>query len=253
MSLYVKNLSFSYGKRETLKSITADFLPGEITVIAGSNGSGKSTLVKAMITLNNIEKKSVFLKERDILSYSIVDRAKQIGYVAQYMPQDFDFSVYEIVEMGRYPYKKDWDNKKDKVAILDALELTETKELMDRSINTLSGGEMQRVLLARALAGRPKILILDEPSSNLDIKHNIEIMNLIRDLTKRLNITTIMVLHDLNTILHYSDKILLLKSGESLKSGKTKEILTVKNIKETYGIESSIINNEYGTKYIATN
>lgn len=252
MSIKIKNLTFGYGKKVILNSISEEFLSGEVSVIAGPNGSGKSTLVKCIVKILKSDRGTIFLDSRDIMTLSDIERAQYIGYVSQNISSDFDFTVYEIVEMGRYAYKKQWNIIEDKRAINNALELTETKSLSDRYVNTLSGGEIQRVLLARALAGRPKILILDEPSSNLDIKHNIEIMNLIRNLTKELNITTIMVLHDLNTILHYSDKVLLLKNGSILKSGNTDLIFTTDNIKKTYGVESCIIIDSSGSKFIST-
>lgn len=252
MSITIKDLSFSYGSEFIINSINAEFHTGEVTVIAGPNGSGKSTLVKAIMTLIDIKKGHIFLNKKDILSLSHIDRAKKIGYVAQDMPRDFDFTVYEIVEMGRYPYKKEWDIKKDSYYINRALKLTDSIGFKDRSIKTLSGGELQRVLLARALAGNPKYLILDEPASNLDIKHNIDMMKLIKSLTTELKITTIMVLHDLNSILHYGDKVILLRDGRILKSGSVKNVFTPETIESTYSIKSSVVRDKYGNPHIVT-
>ncbi len=251
MSIKVENLSFSYGKKKILTDISTSFVSGEISVIAGPNGSGKTTLVKSIMTLLEIDKKSVFLNNSDILSYTSIERAKNIGYVAQYSPQDFDFTVYEVVEMGRYPYKKEWNSAKDIEAISRALKLTETTQLKHRSINTLSGGELQRVLLARALAGNPKCLILDEPSSNLDISHNNEMMKLLKVLTKEFNIVTIMVLHDLNSILHYADKIIMLKEGELVIEGDVENVLQPDNIKDIYGVNSQILSDKNGSLHLA--
>lgn len=252
MSLIIKDLSFSYDRKIILKSLNEKFLPGEISIIAGPNGSGKTTFLKAIMNLVKVKKNKIFLKGRDIHSYSTSERARHMGYVAQNMSRDFDFTVYEIVEMGRYPYKKDWNTLDDIKYINRAMELTDIEELSDRSVNTLSGGELQRVLLARALAGNPDHLILDEPSSNLDIKHNIEIMRLISKLTKELNITTIMVLHDLNSILHYGDKVVLLKDGEILHRGSPQSILVPEIIKSVYGIKSTIITDNNNLKHIIT-
>lgn len=252
MSLKIVDLSFSYGKNKILNSLTEEFSPGEVSIIAGPNGSGKTTLVKAIMNLISIKKNEVFLKGRDILSFSATERARHMGYVAQNMSRDFDFTVYEVVEMGRYPYKKDWNTFEDLRYINRAMELTDIEELSDRYINTLSGGELQRVLLARALAGNPDHLILDEPSSNLDIKHNIEIMKLISKLTKELNITTIMVLHDLNTMLHYGDRIVMLKDGEILYKGSPEIVLSPDIIKSVYGIDSTIITDQNSIKHIIT-
>lgn len=252
MSIKVNNLSFSYGNKLILNSLSQEFLPGELSIIAGPNGAGKSTLVKAIMNLIPVKKDTVFLNKKDIHSYSTIDRAKHIGYVAQFMNSDFDFSVYEIVEMGRYPYKKSWNRVKDLKYINRAMELTDTKDLAARTISTLSGGELQRVLLARALAVNPDHLVLDEPSSNLDIKHNIDIMKLIKKLTIELNITTIMVLHDLNTMLHYGDKLVMLKKGEIIISGDMSDALNPENISYAYGINSTIICDENNKKHIVT-
>ncbi len=252
MSLRVKNLSFSYGKKLILNDITYDFNPGEITVIAGPNGAGKSTLVKSIMSLLKTDKNSVFLNNRDIHLYPILERSRILGYISQNAVYDFDFSVYEIVEMGRYPYKKDWDHIRDKKAIDKALKITDTYIFKDRSINSLSGGELQRVLLARALAGEPEYLILDEPASNLDISHNIEMMMLLKKLTHKFGLTTIIVLHDLNTMLHYGDSIMMLKDGSLIMKGIIDEILIPKNIKNIYGINTQIIEDSTYKKHILT-
>lgn len=241
MSIEIKNLSFSYSKRKILNSISETFPSGKLSVIAGPNGSGKSTLVKNIMTLVKSPRNSVFINSKDILSFSDINRAKLIGYVSQSLSLDFDFSVYEIVEMGRYPYKKDWDLESDRKAIEKALELTNTENLKHRSITTLSGGELQRVLLARAICGNPKYLVLDEPVSNLDIKHNIEMMELIKKLTLELGITTVMILHDLKTISCYADKVVFLKDGKIFASGKAKDVLTPDIIRQVYDINHSPI------------
>lgn len=250
MSLKVDNLSFSYGNKLILNKITSNFNPGEITVIAGPNGSGKTTLVKSIMDLLKVEKNSIFLDNKDVHSYHILEKSRLLGYVSQNAVYDFDFSVFEIVEMGRYAYKKQWDTTRDKLAIDNALKITDTYIYKDRSINSLSGGELQRVLLARALAGEPKNLILDEPSSNLDIAHNIEIMELLRKLTKEYNLTTIIVLHDLNTMLTFGDKIVLLNNGDIKFQGDIKNVLIPENIKKIYGINTQLIQDINGRSHI---
>jgi len=252
VGLYINNLSFSYGKNRILKNISTTFNQGEITVITGPNGSGKSTLVKGIMSLIKIQKGSIYLNNKDIRRYTVEEKSRILGYVSQDIYRDFDFSVYEVVEMGRYPFKKEWNYAKDKKAIDLALNLTDTKVFRDRSINSLSGGELQRVLLARALAGEPKYLILDEPASNLDIAHNIEMMKLLKKLTRELGLTTIIVLHDLNSILHYSDNIIMLNRGKLELQGKTKKLLTPENIKNIYGISSEIVIDKSGRKHILT-
>ncbi len=252
MSLIIDNLNFSYGDKKVLDSISYNFNIGEMTIIAGPNGSGKTTLVKALMSHIKTDKNRILLNDRDIHSYSLTKRSQLIGYVAQYSSHDFDFSVYEIVEMGRFPFKKEWNNIKDQEAIITALKNTDTYKFRDRSITTLSGGELQRVMLARALAGEPKFLVLDEPSSNLDILHNIEMMKLLNKLTKTIGLTTILIIHDVNSMLHYGDNIIMLKNGKLELSGKIKDILIPPNLKHIYGIESKILTDDSGFNHIVT-
>lgn len=250
MSLRISNLNFYYGNKKILNSINLDFFPGEISIIAGPNGSGKTSLIKNIVSEVQIKKKTIFIDNKDITNFSITKRSQLMSYVPQYSSKEFDFTVFEIVEMGRYVYKKEWNKQKDLMYIKNALKITNTYILKDRSITTLSGGEIQRVMLARALAGDPKYLILDEPSSNLDISHNLEIMKLIRKITKELNITTIIVLHDLNTMLHFADKVALIKNGSIFITGDTKKVLTPANLNYIYDVETQIIKDNTGTRHI---
>lgn len=253
MSLKVVGLNQILDDTLILKGIEVEFLRGEISIISGPNGSGKTTLLKSIMKLLPVKNKTVYLNKSDINRISIRDRAKLIGYVPQFSNNDFDFSVYEIVEMGRYPFKFQWDMNNNNQAVEKAMDLTNVSNFRDRKISSLSGGELQRVLLARALAVNPEYLILDEPSSNLDISHNIEIMKLIKSITKELNITTIMVLHDLNTIYKYGDKVVLLKKGEIKFEGYTSSVLTVENIKDVFDVKVEFINDSKGLKHIIIN
>lgn len=250
MSLEIRNLTFYYGNKKILHDINIEFYPGEISVIAGPNGSGKTTLIKNIVSQVKTVKNCLFINNKDINSYSITQKSQLISYVPQHNSKDFDFSVYEVVEMGRYPYKKEWNRKKDIMHITEAMHLTDTYIYKDRSITTLSGGELQRVMLARALAGQPEFLILDEPSSNLDIAHNLDMMKLIKKITIELGLTTIIVLHDLNTILHFSDKTALMKQGELCYMGNTEAVLTKDNIKKIYNVDTRFIQEESGIRHI---
>lgn len=250
MNIEINNLTFKYGEKEVLHGISTNFSSGEITVIAGPNGSGKSTLVKAINSLIKIKPGTIFIDNRDILKIPIIEKSRLIGYIPQHSDYDFDYTVFEIVEMGRYSFKKEWDRRNDKKAIIEALKTTDTYRFINRPISTLSGGEVQRVLLARALAGEPKYLILDEPSSNLDISHNIEMMRLLKSLTKKLNITTIIVLHDINTMLHYGDQLRVLIEGKLEITGSIEESIVPQNIKKIFNVESEIVLDKNGVKHI---
>lgn len=253
MSLEVKKLDQILSGNKILKNINVHFSNGKLSVISGPNGSGKTTLLKSIMKLHPVENEKIYLNNIDINSINIRKRAQLIGYVPQFSNSDFDFTVYETIEMGRYPFRFQWNNGDDEKAVNRAMELTGMSCFKERQINSLSGGELQRVLLARALAVNPKYLILDEPSSNLDISHNIEMMKIIKDITKELNITTIMVLHDINTIYKYADKVILLESGKLMHKGTPKKVLNSKNIKEIFGVESEFVKDTKGIEHIIIN
>lgn len=250
MSLVVKNLSQVLGNKEIIRNISATFESGKISVISGPNGSGKTTLIKSIMNIHPIKHSNVFLDKRDSKSLSIKERAKLIGYVPQFSNNEFDFTVQEIVEMGRYPYRTAFSYESEKDIINRAMNLTKVSHLQNRSLRSLSGGELQKVLLARALCVEPKYLILDEPYSNLDISHNLEMMKLIKEITKELQITTVMVLHDLPSIYRYSDYTLLMKEGEIIYRGKTEETITKESIKEVFNVNISFVNDENGNSHI---
>lgn len=252
MSLLIKNLSFSYGSRQVLSEISTEFKSGEVSIIAGPNGSGKSTLVKIIMNQLHCPKNTIFLNNNDIHNIKSLERAKMVGYVPQQSLYDFDYTVYEIVEMGRYAFKDQYNKELDQKMIDRALLLTDTTEFKSRKISQLSGGELQRVLLARALTVEPEFLILDEPGSNLDISHSVEMMELINNLTKTLKMTTVIIVHDLNAMLHYGDSVLFLKEKNRAIYGSTKSLLTPKTIKEIFNIDTQILQDKNGKKHIVT-
>ncbi|MBN2617580.1 MAG: ABC transporter ATP-binding protein [Spirochaetales bacterium] len=250
MGIEVNNLCFSYGNNLILKNVTTNFKSGKITIIAGPNGSGKTTLVKLFTGVNSPQKNIIKINGVDITSLSVKERSKLVGYVSQQNFTDFDFTVEEIVEMGRYPYKDSWNRESDRLIVTKALIMTDTFTLKNRMISTLSGGELQRVILARALAVEPRFLVLDEPASNLDILHNKEMMDLLTNLTKDLNLTTIIVLHDLDTILKYGNEIRFFKNGVLKIAGDINSCFTPENIYEIYGVRSELITDSLGQKHI---
>lgn len=252
MSLHINNLSFSYGHNNVLSHITTDFKSGEVSIIAGPNGSGKSTLVKLIMSQLHSPKGSIFLNNRDIHGIKSLERARMVGYVPQHSIYDFDYTVFEIVEMGRYPYKNQYNKELDRKHIERALSLTDVTQFSNRKISQLSGGELQRVLLARALTVEPEFLILDEPGSNLDISHNVEMMELIYSLTKTLNMTTVIIVHDLNAMLHYGDSVLFLKEGRKSLYGSIDRLMNPTIIKDIFNIDTQILEDKNGKKHLVT-
>ncbi len=239
----VKNLSFSYGKANVLKGITLTFEKGKFYSIIGPNGSGKTTLLKNISGILPAAKDTVFIKGKDISELSRNFIAKTLALVPQNINIEYEFTAYEIVLMGRTPFKgrfQDYDEE-DKKKAKEAMRLTSTWELKDKLITTLSGGEQQRVIAARALCQDTEIILLDEPTSHLDIQHQLGFLNIFSKLKK--DIMVIAVLHDLNLASLYSDEIILIDKGRVMDKGEPKEVITENNISKVYNISVDIINN----------
>lgn len=246
-ALEVKNINFGYRDSLVLKDISFNIKPGSFVSIIGPNGSGKSTLLKTLNSLYIPKNGNVLLYEKDILSYKKRDLAKKIALVPQDTNIDYDFTVEDIVMMGRHPYKHrfEGENEDDYKIVNESLNLTNTLGLKDSIINEISGGERQRVVIAKALAQRPDILLLDEPTSNLDINHQMDVLNLLKKLNKENGLTVILVVHDINLACRYSDEIILLYKGDILGIGDPEHVVTADNIEKAYDIKVAIEKNKY--------
>jgi len=240
----VKNLSFSY-EEEVLSNINITIEKGKFYTILGPNGSGKTTLLKLISKGLNVSKNHVFIDGEDLNTISSKQLAKKIAMVPQSTEIEFDFSVEDIVLMGRTPHIKRFssESEKDFEMAREAMEMTNTLILKDKKINELSGGERQRVIVARAICQDTNIILLDEPISHLDIHHQIEIMNEMKQLNENKNITIVAVLHDLNIAAAYSDHMILMNKGKVHSYGRPEEILNEKTIKEVYGLQVYITKN----------
>lgn len=224
--------------RKVLSDINCSFEEGKFYGILGPNGSGKTSLMRHLLRLLPIKIGKIQLNNKDISRMKRDDFARQISFVPQKTSIDAEFTVYDIVAMGRTPYKRHFQglNKEDETIILQALEVTQTTSLKDQYYNQLSGGEAQRVLVARTIAQDTPWLVLDEPIASLDIKHQVEVMDTLRKLNKKEGKTVIAILHDLNLAAEYCDEIVLMKNGKIYDTGKVEEVLTVDNLKEVYEI-----------------
>lgn len=240
----VADLSFKYNNDEILKNINFEIEKGSFISILGPNGSGKTTLLKNICNLLEPYNGSIFIDNEDIKDIKYKELAKEMAVVHQNDDLDFDFSVYDIVAMGRYPYLKRFqkESSHDFDIIKKAMIDTEVWNLKDKNIKEISGGEAQRVMVARALTQQPEILILDEPISHLDIKHQIGILSLCKKLNKENNITILMTIHDINLAGKYSDHIILINNGKIESIDTPKNVLTEENIEKVYGVEVEIIN-----------
>lgn len=241
--LKIENLTFAYDKKLILDDVSINFETEQFTGIIGPNGSGKTTLAKLISKLLKVDIQTVYLNLNDINSIKIAELARTMAMVPQASQINYDLTVYEVVLMGRTPHLKRFqkESETDLEIVESVMKETDTWQFRDRMIHQLSGGERQRVIIARALAQEPKILILDEPVTYLDVHHQLQIMNLIKDLSKDRKMTIVMILHDLNYALTYCDQVILLSEGKVFKSGSPLEVITIDHIKKVYKIDVSII------------
>lgn len=238
MEILAKNIKKSIGNKEILQQINLDVKNKEFLGIIGPNGSGKSTFLKCVYRILKPTSGEIFFNGKNIDELSFRQTALDLAVVAQHNFYSFDFNVLDVVLMGRSPHKKilERDNKKDYDIAYKSLEIVGLKDFAERSFTTLSGGEQQRVILARALTQETESLILDEPTNHLDIKYQLQIM----DIVKSLNLTVIAAIHDLNIAAMYCDRLVALKDGQIVGAGKPKDLLTEKFIKDLYEVDTKI-------------
>jgi len=242
IKLKIEELSYKYDQLQVLEDIDFAINQGEFIGLIGPNGSGKSTLLKNINANCQPDEGLVYLDGANLHSLKKKELAQNLAVVAQNNKIEFDFSVEEIVLMGRTPYIDRFSSasEEDFALARRAMRLTNTLQFKDRSINQLSGGERQRVIVARSLAQDPEVLLLDEPTSNLDINYQLEIMDLLTRLNREEELTILVVLHDLNLAAKYCDKLLLIEQGQIHSFGSPTEIVTVENIKEVYGSDVTV-------------
>lgn len=242
MELKINDLSFSYNSVKTLERISLEIKEREILGIIGPNGSGKTTLLKCMNKKLKPETGTVLVNDLNILQMGSKEVAKKIGVVPQVSFISFPFTVYDLVMMGRYSHKGrfDTENENDRAVVYQCLDRTGIAPMADRLITEVSGGEYQKVIIARALAQQPKILLLDEVTLHLDINHQIEILDLIKTLSEENNLAIVMALHDLSLAARYSTKTILLQKGRIFASGRPEEVINIENIRDIYGIEAEL-------------
>lgn len=241
--LSVENLTFRYGDNTVLKDISLELDSGGFLGLLGPNGSGKTTLLKCISGVKKPTGGSVYIEGRRLQELSRKEIAQVIACVPQGVEAGFEFSVREFVMMGRTPYIKPFrkESRNDISIVSQAMESTGVLSLADRNFGELSGGEKQRVVIAQALAQQPKLLLLDEPASYLDISHEMEIFDLIRELNCNHRIAVMVVLHDLNMASRYCKSLVLLRRGTVFARGSPKDILTPGNIREVYNAEVEVV------------
>ena len=243
MELKATQLQIGYGDHVVVEDMDVNIHRDKITTIIGPNGSGKSTILKAVTRLIRYQKGSVVLNGRDVLEMKPKDLAKTIGVLPQIHTAPSDFRVKELVGYGRMPHQKMFAGKsaEDERIIQWAMEVTGTWQFRDKSIYEISGGESQRVWIATVLAQKPEILFLDEPTTYLDISHQLETMQLVKKLNRDTGIGVVMVLHDLSQALEVSDHIIVIKDGKKYSEGSPEEVITAQMMRDVYNVDCEIV------------
>ncbi len=236
MSIKIDNINYSYGKKINVDNISFSLGDGEILGIIGPNGAGKTTLLKCILDIFE-STGSTFVDNIDYKSLNLNERSKLIAYVPQYLSIIYKISVYEFITLGI-----DIKNKQNSANIDSIIKCFFLENLVFKDMTALSGGERQRVMIARAMAQNPRVIVLDEPTNNLDLKHQKNTMEILREFSKNKNISVIMTIHDLNIASSYCDTLLILKNGSEYAKGNTESIITKDNIEEVYEVEVQILN-----------
>ncbi len=241
--LTLEGVDFAYGKGKlTLKDITLDIRNPQLISIIGPNGVGKSTLIHCINKILSPTHGIVMVDETDVSEIKIKDLAKKIGYVPYSASDTFPLTVVDTILMGRNPHSK-WrgDLHEDMNIVKEVLDLMDIRSLAMRPFNELSAGQHQRVMLARGLAQEPEILLLDEPTANLDIKHQMDVIRTLKKLSVRKKIVVIMISHDLNLAAKYSDNIIMMSEGTIYAVGRPSDVINGESIKAVYDVDAEVI------------
>lgn len=241
--LKIEGLSVSYGVRKVLHAVSLDVQSGEVLALIGPNGAGKSTLVRAVSGVIPVLSGKVGANGDDLLSLPAIKRARYLAVVPQAVSLPPAFTAWETVLLGRTPYLNflgQISEKDEQIARL-ALQKVDALELAERRVGELSGGEQQRVLLARALAQSTPVLLLDEPTAHLDLQHQVSLMETVRSLAHTDNLAVLVALHDLNLAAHYADRVVLLVAGEVKAAGTPRQVLTPELISTAYHLPVRVV------------
>ena len=234
----VKNIGVRFGRRDVIDDVSFELIDGEIVALLGPNGAGKTTLIRALNSTVSISSGEIFLGGNSIVTMSRREIARQIAVVAQENETKFPITVLEFVLAGRFIHggALGWETESDIATARRALQDCDLAQFADRSMNKLSGGERQRVVLARALATGANVLLLDEPTANLDLAHQAMMFRLVRERCRSCNASAVVITHDLNLAAEFADRILLLNGGRLFALGDPNEVLTAENINAVFGV-----------------
>ncbi|MBQ3336271.1 MAG: ABC transporter ATP-binding protein [Selenomonadaceae bacterium] len=252
MNLAAEKISVTLGGKEILRDVSYEFPSGKRTAIIGPNGAGKSTFLKILCLLNEKFSGRVTLDGKDIRALGRKNLSRVMAILPQERDAPQDTSVRQLVSFGRFPHRKFFGGHsvEDEAAIQNALALTKLTDFEARQVISLSGGERQRAWLAMTLAQRPKILLLDEPTTYLDIAHQLEVMEIVADVNKKFSTTIVMVLHDINHARLYSDAVVIIRDKKIFAAGAPKKILTAKTLEEVFNVKADTFTNAAGDEII---
>lgn len=238
--LEISDLSFAYRKGENiLNDVSFSLNEGELMAILGNNGVGKSTLLKCCSRILRASSGRVLLNGQNIMNSSYRSIAKSVAFVAQKIPNT-QMTVHDVVMLGRRPYMKWGFTSEDHDIVHASMEKLGVLDLRGRFLSNLSGGEQQKVILARALAQQPKLLLLDEPTSSLDLKNQYQVLRVVKNLCKEINIMVIVVIHDINLALRFCDKFLMLRNGYVYKYGNN-DIVNTTSLNDVYDVNAEVV------------
>ncbi|MET4692513.1 ABC transporter ATP-binding protein [Endozoicomonas lisbonensis] len=241
--LQSQKLSLGYGDKTIINNIDLDIPEGKITTLIGANGCGKSTLLRSMARLLKPKSGCVLLDGREVFTSSTKEIAKRLAILPQGPVAPEGMSVMQLVRQGRYPHQswlKQW-SEEDERCVMEALSATNMSEFSERTVDSLSGGQRQRAWIAMTLAQNTSVILLDEPTTYLDMSHQIEILDLLFDLNRNSGRTVVMVLHDMNLASRFSDNIVAVKDGEIYASGAPETVMTAELVEQVFGLDSQII------------
>ncbi|MBN1068161.1 ABC transporter ATP-binding protein [Clostridium botulinum] len=238
-----KNLNISYGNLDIVKNLNLDIPKGKITTIIGSNGCGKSTILKTIARIIQPKSGDIYVNDKNMKEQNPKDLAKTMAVLPQSPTAPSGLTVEELIAYGRFPHQKGFGKlkKEDKDIVTWALKSTGIEEFRDRPMEDLSGGQRQRAWIAMALAQQTDILILDEPTTYLDLAHQLEVLKLLEELNKNQGTTIVMVIHELNNAARFADHMIGVKKGKVVCQGSAYEVMTKENLRELFNIDAEIV------------